>query len=497
MCMIKVFSAEQFRAWDAHTIQQEPIASLDLMERACRAFTDWFIQVFPGHHKIAVVCGTGNNGGDGIGIARMLHEHGYRMSVFIQKGKTESLDYLANRKRLPVAAIELNYPLAPTVFDGYSVIIDALFGTGLSRPLEGNDVLLVNLINQSKAIRVAVDVPSGLLTDRATHGTTVHAHYTATFQAPKLAFLLPGSAHLVGQWTTLDIGLQEDYRKLQDTPYQIPTLKTIRKRVRPRNRFDHKGTFGHALLIAGSTGKAGAAVLAARAALRAGVGLATVHTSESGRVIVQTAVPEAMVSYEAQQDYIATVPALERYDAIGIGPGLGQHASTKNALSQILENARQPLVLDADALNIMSDHTEMIARVPKGTILTPHPKELERLVGSWKDDFERLEKQKTLALQLQSIVINKGAWSAIALPNGRVYFNPTGNPGMATGGSGDVLTGILTALLAQGYPPEDAALVGCYVHGLAGDLGAREKTEMGLIAGDLPDFLAAALKRLA
>lgn len=496
--MIKVFSAEQFRAWDAYTIQQEPIASLDLMERACRAFTDWFTQVFSGSHKIAVVCGTGNNGGDGMGIARLLKEHGYRVAVFIQKGKTESLDFLANRKRLPaaVAVTEITYPINASLFDGYTVIIDALYGTGLSRPLEGNDGVLVHHLNQCKATRVAVDVPSGLLADQATDGMAVQADYTATFQAPKLAFLMPGCAPFVGQWTTLDIGLHEHYRKSLETSYQIPTLKTIRKRVRTRKRFEHKGSFGHALLMAGSTGKAGAAVLAARAALRAGAGLATVHTSDSGRVIVQMAVPEAMVSRDTQADYIAQVPALDRFDAIGIGPGIGQQAGTRDALAQLLRQAGQPLVLDADALNLLSEHRSLLPLVPKGSILTPHPRELERLVGSWKHDFERLEKQKTLASKLQSVVLVKGAWSSIALPDTRVFFNPTGNPGMATGGSGDVLTGILTALLAQGYPPENAALVGCYVHGLAGDLAVREKTEIGLTAGDLIDFMPGAWQRL-
>jgi ADP-dependent NAD(P)H-hydrate dehydratase / NAD(P)H-hydrate epimerase len=494
--MIKIFTSEQFRAWDTTTIRQEPIASIDLMERACRAFTDWFTQNFTTHHKIAIVCGTGNNGGDGMGIARMLKEHGLFVKVFIHPGKKETLDYRINHQRLPanIPVTPLPEVIEPVLFEKCSIVIDALWGTGFRGSLDSRSHQLISVLNSLPVIRVAVDVPSGLITDESTPGLTFMADYTATFQSPKLAFVLPENESRVGQWTVLDIGLSQVYQNETITPYFIPTIKAIRKLIHPRKKFDHKGTFGHALIVSGSTGKMGAAVLSALACLRTGVGLLTVHTPGSGRVILQTAVPEAMVQSDKNPDTITSASVPPRVSAIGVGPGIGISPGTAAAVTELLKGG-QPMVLDADALNILSDQ-KLLHLVPPDSILTPHPKEFERLAGTWKNEYERLIKLQTLAKQLQSVIILKGAWSSIANHSGEVYFNPTGNPGMATAGSGDVLTGILTALRAQGYSAQETALIGVYLHGLAGDMAVREKTAPGLIARDLIDFLPMGWKRL-
>lgn len=496
--MLKILSAAQIKALDAYTIQHEPIASIDLMERACRAFVQWFTEHIDASHKISVVCGTGNNGGDGLAIARLLKELNYRVEVWIVRGGTsESLDFTFNLSRLSDKKIlirEITGEIEADAFQNCDVLIDAIFGTGLSRSVEGVYAKAIDVINNTSAIRVAVDLPSGLLTDAPTSGTIVNAHYTVTFQLPKLAFMLPESAPFVGEWTTVEIGLNKDFIKAAETLYGITTQKDCKRIIKPRTTFQHKGNFGHALLITGSHGKTGAAVLAARAALRAGVGLLTVHIPKSSYTILQTAVPEAMTDVDTHDLFTTYCANIESYSAIGIGPGLGINAETVNAFSKALDQFRKPMVLDADALNILGKHPELRKRIPKGSILTPHPKEFERLVGSWSSDYERLTKQKALATELQSVVLVKGAHTAIASSDGHVYFNSTGNPGMATAGSGDVLTGILTALLAQGYSAVEAARLGVYVHGLSGDMAAREKGMISLIASDLVDTLPKAFR---
>jgi hydroxyethylthiazole kinase-like uncharacterized protein yjeF len=345
-------------------------------------------------------------------------------------------------------------------------------------------------------VRVAIDIPSGLMADSISQGPVVEARYTISFQLPKLAFLLPQNQRFVGAWKVVDIRLSKEFLQTINTSFFYLGLKDARKILKPRSTFDHKGDFGHALVVAGSYGKLGAAVLASRAALRAGVGLLTVHVPQCGYSVLQTAVPEAMVDVDAHDAYLTNHQELDHYSTIGIGPGLGKDAETVNALASILSNFKNPVVIDADALNILSEHRALQEFIPAGSILTPHPKEFQRLAGAWKDDFERLEKQKKLAAQLNVVVIVKGAYSSIASPDGTVYFNSTGNPGMATGGTGDVLTGILTALLAQGYSPVEAACLGVYVHGLAGDIAARHKGMVSMIASDVIDHLPEAFQKL-
>lgn len=487
------------RLLDRFTIKQEPIASIDLMERASRAFAEWVISRVSTEKKIGVVCGTGNNGGDGLCIARMLKDWGFRVEVWIVRGEmAESDDFKIN-----IQKIDKHIRLADWQSDdvkalqSYDVIIDAIFGTGLSRAPMGIYRTAIETINAANSTVISVDVPSGLRTDEHSEGAIVQADITLTFQLPKLAFLLPQNAPYVGEWETLDIGLNRQYIENEIAQYFFLTKKAIRKIIQPRQKFSHKGTYGHALLIAGSLGKMGAAVLCARAALRAGAGLVTVHTPKCGVQIIQTAVPEAMVSIDEHHDVFSHIEqAVWQTKTVGIGPGLGTSEITGRAVEALLNNATSPMVIDADGLNLLSRNPLWRTKIQPGSILTPHPKELERLIGVWKNDFEKLEKAKHFASSNKSIVVIKGAYTAIVTPDEKVYFNSTGNPGMATAGSGDALTGILTALLAQGYEPLDAALAGVFLHGLSGDLAARDKGMQALIASDLVDYLSAAFRYL-
>jgi ADP-dependent NAD(P)H-hydrate dehydratase / NAD(P)H-hydrate epimerase len=495
--MIRILSSQQIKALDAYTIQHEPVASIDLMERACRAFVNWFTEKFDGRHTVAVVCGTGNNGGDGLGIARMLKEWSYPVKVFVIRGSSETEDFKTNFERLKgkVEIVEVT-STADAIFSGFDVLIDAIFGSGLTRPVEGLFAQTIHQMNKSDTVRIAVDIPSGLLADKVSKGEIFRADFTVTFQMPKLAFLFPSNYLFTGTWCVVDIGLAKSFIKEQQTSHYYITVKDIKKILKPRSKFDHKGTYGHALLVAGSYGKMGAALLSGRAILRAGVGLLTMHVPECGYIILQSSISEAMASVDEHIHYITTIPTLDKYTVVGTGPGLGQDKLTVKAFRKLLEEFRKPIVMDADALNILSDNRELLPLIPAGSILTPHPKEFERLVGKWSDDFERLEKQKSLAKQLKSVVVLKGANTSIASPEGEVYFNSTGNPGMATGGTGDVLTGILTGLLAQGYSSLNTAIAGVFLHGLSGDLAAREHGMVSIIASDIIEFLPAAFKKI-
>lgn len=484
---MRILNTKQIRELDAYTIQHEPVRSIDLMERASRAFTDWFTLRVDTAKKVAVVCGTGNNGGDGLAIARLLDDWGYSVKVWIVRGSVaESPDFKVNFGRLPerVLAREIKTEGDPLLLDGCEVVVDAIFGSGLSRPAAGLYAYVIEVMNAAPALRISVDIPSGLMADTHSSGTIVRAHYTISFQLPKLAFLLPENYPYTGEWVTVDIGLSKKFLRESSTRYWYTSLKDVVKLLKTRSKFDHKGAFGHALLISGSYGKMGAAVLASRAALRSGLGLLTTHIPACGYGILQTAVPEAMADIDEDPFVFSKAPELQPYDTLGIGPGLGQDERTVKALARTLEDFQKPVVLDADALNILGANHHLLHLVPPGSILTPHPKEFQRLTGPWKDDFERLEMQEQLATSLKSVVVLKGAHTAIAAGDG-VHFNSTGNPGMATGGTGDVLTGILTGLLAQNYSAAEAAITGVFLHGLSGDLAAEESGTDSLIATDL------------
>lgn len=498
--MLKILSAQQIRDLDKFTIENEPIAPIDLMERACHAFVHWFVQHVRVEKKIGIVCGTGNNGGDGLGIARLLNERGYNVKAWVVRGEMSETDnFKTNFKRLneKISIGEISKPTDRGLFHDRDVLVDAIFGSGLSRAPEGIYAQVISCINQTDAIRIAVDIPSGLLADSPSQGAIAEANHTISFQLPKLAFLFAENNKFVGDWHVVDIGLSKEFIEKVSCENFYTNAKSIKKIIRPRDKFSHKGTYGHALLMSGSFGKIGACVLAARAALRSGLGLLTVHLPSRGYAIIQTSVPEAMASVDEAEDYLSNIPEHLNYTTIGIGPGIGTHSTTVNAFGKVLKEFKKPMVIDADALNILAQHKQLIDLIPEGSILTPHPKEFERLAGSWRNEFERLELLRNFSMKIRSVIVLKGAYSAVAAPDGNVYFNSTGNPGMATGGSGDVLTGIVTGILSQGYPPLDAALIGVYIHGLSGDLAATDVGMNSLTAGDLIEFLPYAFKKIS
>jgi NAD(P)H-hydrate epimerase len=492
---MKILNVKQIRALDAYTIENEPISSLDLMERASQAFVRWFCNQFVNTRPIAIFCGKGNNGGDGLAIARILDTQGYDVQAFIvDYTNVASADFKSNLARLgdhlqPVSiASQESFP----TLTANTICIDALLGSGLSRPAEGLLADIIHFINKLPNKTVSVDIASGLYTDQSNEETDaiIQPQFTVSFQFPKLAFLMPQNARYVGSWHLVDIGLNEDFIRELETPYHYTDKQAAEKLIKLRDKFSHKGTFGHALLMAGSYGKMGAAVLSGKACLRSGVGLLTMHIPSCGYDIIQISLPEAMAVTDADPKHLSEVTAIETYTAIGIGPGVGKEAVTVKAVETLLDDINVPLVIDADALNILSENRHLLDKLPHKTVLTPHPKEFQRLAGESKNEFERLQIGINFAEKYNVIICLKGANTAVILPNGEVHFNSTGNAGMATGGTGDVLTGIVTSLLAQKYEPANAAILAVYQHGLAGDRAAEHRGQSALIAGDLVEHLS-------
>ncbi len=490
---MKILSAAQVRELDAYTIRTEPVLSIDLMERAAKAFMQWLVSKFDEEHQYTIFCGKGNNGGDGLAIARMLIERGNSVEVFIAEHRESGTpDFEINLQRLKglTAPVFVRSPAGfPSPAAG--IVIDALLGTGLNNPAKGLLADAVSAINGSGLTVVSVDIASGLFTDKANAADDliVRPDYTVSFQVPKLSFFIPDSYSYVGEWCVVDIGLDAEFLEQQPSDYFLTTRENLPHLKKKRGKYSHKGTYGHALMIAGSYGKMGAAVLSCRACLRSGVGLLTAYLPGCGYEIMQIAVPEAMVIADPGSNFLVSIPENLNYSAIGAGPGTGTDAGTLEAFKKLLENFSGPMVLDADALNLLALRPALLDLLPENTILTPHPKEFRRLAGAYADGFEAIQNARAFAIRYRVIICLKGAHTAVVQPDGKVYFNSTGNPGMATGGSGDVLTGIILGLLAQGYAPGIAARLAVYRHGEAGDRQAAVRTEEALIASDLIEGL--------
>lgn len=496
---MKILNIDQIRALDRYTIQHEPIAPINLMERAAQAFVDWFVAHFPPTYPVKIFCGLGNNGGDGMAVARLLIQQEYNVEIdVVRYAARESDDFAHNHRRLKLLTtpVYIEGPHDIPALRHNEVVIDAIFGSGLSRPVDGIVKEVVQAINRSPAKVVSLDIATGLYADQPNQAEDiiVEPDYTITFQLPKLALLLPKNERFVGEWHIVGIQLHQRFIDQAPTPYYYTMPDEARLLIRRRSRHANKGTFGHALLIAGSYGKIGAAVLAAKACLRSGVGLLTVQSPLCGYGVLQTAVPEAMCLPDThpyvltgQTEVMSQRP--EEYAAIGIGPGIGNAPETLSMFRDLLSTARKPMVIDADALNLLAINRDMLSLLPERSILTPHPKEFERLTQRWQNDHDKLEILQDFARRFRVIVVLKGAYTAIATPEGDIHFNSTGNPGLSTGGTGDVLTGILTALLAQGYDPVEAAVLGVYSHGWAGDQAAALRGQTGLTATDVIEAL--------
>jgi NAD(P)H-hydrate epimerase len=502
---MKIFTSAQIKELDKFTIENEPISSLNLMERAAQTMTRSITELWGTATPIVVFAGPGNNGGDALAISRMMADQGYQVTTYLFNISGHlSPDCAANKKLLDENKhiqnfIEVTQEFEPPILDEKTLVIDGLFGSGLNKPLAGGFASLVKYINASPSKIVSIDMPSGLMAEDNTYNVRsniIHAHLTLTLQQPKLSFFFAENQQFTGQLRVLDIRLSQEGIQKIDASYTVTEENDIRRCLLPRNPFSHKGQMGNALLIAGSYCMAGAAVLAAKACLRSGVGKLTVNSPRRNIPILQQAVPEAIVQTGAEEIIFTEAVDTEGYNALGIGPGLGQSEQTAIALIAQLRRTQCPVVVDADALNILANHRAWLQQLPKGIILTPHPKEFDRLEGHSADSYERLTKACNLAERLQGIVILKGRYTAICMADGHVMFNPTGNAGMATAGSGDVLTGIITGLLARGYQPKEACIVGVYLHGLAGDLAAADLGEESLLASDIIQYLPRAFKRL-
>lgn len=502
---MKIFQCKNIRELDQYTIEHEPIRPIDLMERAADALTSAITQRWTTDTPFVIFAGQGNNGGDALAVARKLVEKQYNVETFLFNTSDHlSEDCTTNRDRLKemegVKFTEVTKQFQIPQLTDKHVVVDGLFGTGLDKPLTGGYAGLVKFINSSDATVVSIDIPSGLNGDGRRFdiypNVIVNADLTLTLQMPKMAFFFAENEDVIGEWEVLDIGLSEDGIRKIETPFSLLEEEDIKSLVRPRKKFAHKGDFGHALLIAGSYGMAGASIMSAKACLKSGVGLLTVHAPSLNLPVLQTVVPEAMIQPDLNEYCFTTPSSTQDYDALGIGPGLSQREETVDAFLLQLEDIQAPLVLDADALNILSENQEYLKKLPPYSILTPHPRELERLVGKCTDSYERLQKTIELAATVRAYIVLKGAYSIIIFPDGHCAFNSTGNPGMATAGSGDVLTGVVLALLAQGYSAEDAATIATYTHGLAGDKAASKNGMTAMTAMDIVDELPEAWKQL-
>jgi len=500
---MKILNIENIRKGDTFTIENEPISSIDLMERASSNCSNWIADNFTSDNNISVFSGPGNNGGDGLAIARILKSKGYIVKVFIVEYTTNySEDFKINLKRLQELDIEiktLNNSDYNIIIESNTIIIDSIFGSGLSREISGFAADIINQINNNRNTVISIDIASGLFADKLNDNknqTVIKPNHTLSISFPKLAFFLSENSIYVGNWHHIDIGIHSNFiSEVKPIAYYIqkediiPLLKT-------REKYSHKGNYGHALLIAGSYGKIGAAVLAARAALKTGLGLLTTHIPYSAVNIIQTAIPESMLSIDENEKTYSNTPELNNYNAIGIGPGLGTSKLSQLAFKLLIQNTSKAMLIDADALNILSENKTWLAFLPKNSILTPHPKEFERLIGKTANSYERIEKQKELSIKHNIIIVLKGANTSISSPNGQLFINSSGNPGMATAGSGDVLSGIILSLLAQNYNPIEAALIGCYLHGLAGDIAAYNLGFESLIASNITENISEAFLSL-
>lgn len=500
--MVNVYSVAEVRAADQYTIEHEPISSVDLMERAAMQAFKWIEEHYlqsAKQREFVVFCGPGNNGGDGLVLARLLLEVKQSVKVYEVALGDRSPDYQVNRERYQGEKESLNQEAHAFKLSEHAIVLDCIFGTGLSKKVAGFTAEVIKEINQAAAEVIAIDIPSGLFaednSDNEAH-LIVKAKHTLTFQFPKLAFLFPQNALFVGNWHLIPIGIAEAYIQQNPTKHLLSTQLGVARLLKQPNNFAHKGNNGRALLMAGSKGKMGAAVIAAKACLRSGVGLLSVQVPAAAHSILQTAVPEAMVELDECSTQLSELKRKVKLDAIGIGPGIGQAEATQNLLKLLIQESTVPMVFDADALNILAENPTYLAFLKAGNILTPHPGEFKRLVGEWKSDFERLQLLKEFAQRHKQIVVLKGRYTSIAIPDGSVYFNSTGNPGMATGGSGDALTGILCSLLAQGYSAKNAAILGVYVHGLAADLAAEKLGTIGMLPSDLIEALPYAFRLL-
>ncbi|MDT3404372.1 NAD(P)H-hydrate dehydratase [Mucilaginibacter terrae] len=499
--MLPLLTAPQIREADAYTIAHEPISSIDLMERASKAFVSWFVNHYQDKQEtISVYCGTGNNGGDGLAIARLLFEHDYinievKVARYSDKSTTDFDANFARLKELSISIHELDDGDTQPAEDA-DIIIDALLGSGLNKPLEGNFKSLVEYLNSLQKNVVAVDLPTGFYTDGELEetATILKADLVITFQQPKINFLLPESAPYIDCWEAVNIGLDEGFIRSLQSPYQMVEEKDVRAILKPRAKFSHKGTYGHALIIAGQAKTMGAALLCSSACVYAGAGLTTACVPESGLTALNSYQAEVMAI--VRNDYALPDLELSKFTTIAIGPGLGTSDDALALLQRVLNDYGKPIVIDADGLNLLAANPKLLEQLPAGSIITPHLKEFDRLFGEHKNWWKRLQTAQLKAGELGIYIVLKNSYTITATPQGTLYFNYTSNAAMATGGMGDVLTGIITAMLAQNYTPEQASIAGVYLHGKAGDELALPNRLNVVLPGQVAAYLPATMAKM-
>jgi hydroxyethylthiazole kinase-like uncharacterized protein yjeF len=499
--MLPLLTAEQIRRADAHTIANEPVSSIDLMERASKAYVGWFVNHFPDKKQgIAVYCGTGNNGGDGLAIARILFDHGYtHLNVKIARYSEKATgDFEVNLDRVRKSSISIAELLPGAAFseESAAVIIDALLGSGLNKPLKGDYERLAKFINELSATVVAVDIPTGFFANGEIppDATVIKANVVITFQQPKINFLLPESAPHMDCWRVVNIGLDEKFIHSLDSPYQFIEEKDAKAIIKPRKHFSNKGTYGHALIIAGEPKTMGAALLSVSACLFAGAGLTTACIPQSGLIALNSSQPEIMAVI--REEGRSTEIEWDKYNSIGIGPGMGKKDNALKLLTDTIECFKMPIVVDADGLNLLAENPELLTKLPAGSVLTPHMKEFDRLFGQHANWWQRMQTAIAKATELDINIVLKNDYTLIVTPGGKVYFNSTSNPAMATGGMGDVLTGIITSLLAQNYNSREACILGVYIHGKAGDELALPNRANVVVPTQLTHRLPATMAKL-
>ncbi|MDO5664621.1 MAG: NAD(P)H-hydrate dehydratase [Bacteroidia bacterium] len=485
---MKILTVEQIKEIDFKTIAYENISSLEVMKRASRAFFDWFTAKFTDKNlSISIAAGTGNNGGDGLVVARMLHKSGYRVRVFIvEYSANYSEDCVHNIRRAKAENISIQKITSSNDIPDLSdcdIIIDAIFGTGLNREVTGISRKVIEKINESGKKIISIDVPSGLSMSSKIN-FAVQATETVSMQIPKLALYLPDNENFTRNVHLVDIGLSEKAIAEAETSFYFVTKQEIKNLLKPLKKFAHKGIQGHSLIIGGSIGKIGSVCLASKAALKTGCGLVTAFVPKCGTVALQSNLPEAMVIEDRNHTHITEIDFDIHPNAIGVGVGLSELPETQDAFYRFLKQNKAPLVIDADGLNILSKNKEWLDILPSKTILTPHPKELLRLIGEWSEDYDKIDKTIAFVKKYNLIVVLKGANSLI-IDSENVYVNSTGTPALATAGSGDVLTGIITSLLAQGYESLQAAKIGVFLHGLTADISANRIHARSFIASDI------------
>lgn len=504
---MKIFDSKTIKELDRKTCELQKINSIELMERAASAVTSEIVARFFPNRRIVVIAGPGNNGGDALAVARMLLEQGfanvevYLFNVSQPKGLSHDCQEEYERLKATEGAnlIEVEREFVPPVLGRSDVVVDGLFGSGLRTPLQGGFVSVARYINESEAYVISIDIPSGLFGEWNETTITrdmVHADLTLTFQQPRLSFFFPENEEVVGEVKVLDIGLDRQAILEAPSDFILVEEKNIKSTLKLRDPYINKRDCGSVLLFAGSLGMFGAAIIAARGALRAGAGLVTVHSAHYGMVPLQTAVPCAMFEPDKGDRRITDMTLHHNHQAVAAGPGIGTGAETINALENLLKNIKSPLILDADALNCISERPSLLSLLPPRTIITPHIGEFERLFGPQPTSELRLKKAIEMSKYYNIVIVLKGHHTMVVRPTGKVYINNTGNPGMATAGAGDVLTGTMAAIVAQGYRPEVAAIMAVYFHGVAGDIAAEKVGEFGVTANDIADSLGLAIQRV-